>query len=168
MKQEHTKETIIYNSLIKFCLSDDCKEQKRLYQNTVKQIQDSSAISKICEIEKLLKKKTSLEILFVYQKGLEKIEKNGKHFDNTDLDTFCLEDLGLDILYCNNLYYIRLENSLKDLRNQLRNFAKNQIESDCIESLFQIYSFCNYEILKYSYFTGAVLNSERSNIFYSA
>lgn len=158
MTPNYTNENIIYNSLLKFCLSDDYEEQKRLYQNSIEQIKDISTISKICEIEKLLKQKTNLEILYVYQKGVEKSEENNKPFDNADLDTFCIDELDLSFLYCNNLIYNNLEKALNSKRNQLRDFAKSQIESDTIESLLEIYSDCNYEILKHSYFIGAFPN----------
>lgn len=158
MAQNYTDENIIYNSLLKFCLSDDYEEQKRLYQNSIEQIKDNFAVSQICEIEKLLKHKTNLEIIYAYQKGTERLEENSKPFDNNDLEAFCIENLDLNYLYCNNSIYNKLEEALKNKRNQLRDFAKSQIESDCIESLFEIYSFCNYEILKHSYFIGAVPN----------
>ncbi len=155
-KKTNTK-IITFESLLNYCVSDDYEEQKKTYHNIVDKIYDSSITSLICNIERLLKKKTHIEVVYSFEKGTEIIDEPLYNDFNID------EMLNLNKLYETNNEYQRIEKALITSRNNLRVIIEDELLTQRIESLFEVYSYCNYEIVKCSYYLGSRTNQDSSN-----
>ncbi|MFR5876639.1 MAG: hypothetical protein ACLUFN_09150 [Eubacterium sp.] len=146
---EKMKNKIIEEVLMHFRNSREYTELKKLYTDLKSSIKDDLILSKISELESLLDKKTKIEIIYSYNKAVKKSEENNAELSFSDIDS----SIELNKLYDDNSYY-ELENTLKSLRNSIRNNVKNAFSEKAAELLFEVYSDCNYEIIKTAYISG--------------
>ena len=154
MINEYSNEIIIQNTLLEFRMSDEYEELQSLYQNNIKRIKNKSVISKLRKIEKVLHRKNQIEIIYAYQKGVEKFKENENSPNCFAIEDFTIDIVNFNLLYNKNPNYHRLEELLKKMRNNLLNEVNGNIKRERIEGIFEVHSYCNYEIIKHAYILG--------------
>lgn len=164
--KERTRDQIIGDTILNFCLSDDYLEARDIYNWIIASISNSDMLQKITELENMYRRKAKTEILYSYKRGFDRIcddyKKRVALFE-LDID----ESIKLYRLRDTQVGYYGMEQLLNRIRNSIRATANNTLDMIKIESLFEIYSTCNFEVAKIAYALGLGLHQELIAYLYS-
>lgn len=162
--KKNLEKQIIEQTLLNFRLSKDYVEAKNEYLCLYSLITDKMILSKISNLDVLYKNKIIVEIIHSYKIGIKKSNKDGNMDVNTELYNSNIDDaIDLHQLYNNDMYN-EIECCLKKARNNIRNSISNPFIKKTIESLFEIYDNCNYEIIKIAFALGLGISQNFATI----
>ncbi len=148
--------TIIHNVLSRLKYISDFEQFKNTYESLIYKLPNEVIIN-IKQLEKLLYKKNSIEIIHTYDMG---IRKSYDYSLSTLLGQDIDQNAELIILY-NDFNYCNLANEIKKVTERLYS-DKNEFFKKRIDLLLELYSFCNYELLKIAFKLGYIANISNS------
>lgn len=152
---EKIKKEIIKQTQSKLCACEDYNEFQMKYNVAIKKIKEQSILIKLKRIEKLLDKKSQLEIIHVYNQAHQKA-KEIKDFNITDSLLFNGVDQAarLSELYKSSLTYRINEKNLITMKNELYYSVHGTSLESAIDDIYEVYSNCNYEIIRAGIYIG--------------
>ncbi len=165
--ERQTTKMIVDETQKKLIFWEDYSRLQNCYRWMMQQIKESAITNSLKEIESLLKQKIEFEILHSYHIG-EKRAQVCKHTNVTEalLSKGIYEAADLSALCDSSSTYKSIDNKITELKNNLYDSVLNSPMETILSKVFEIYSYCNHEIIRIAlclgYFSNAYVFEQKN------